>query len=276
MFQLLQFLRNRFSSFLWWFLLAISLVFLLQKNFYYQAAFIAKTNLVRLSVLKTSNDFKSFFALRKNNEFLLQENERLKNQISYLRQFSPKESIKMIPEDALNFEVLGAKVIYNSIHANENFFIINRGSNDGILHHMGVINSKGVVGITDVVRPNYTLCKSLLNTKFTTNPKINGINYFGEIKWNRKGYDKMYITELGKESEIKVGDQVTTSNYSSIFQEDILVGYVHEIVKSKKENYLLVECLISADLRKLDFVYVLKRKDKKEIDQLIENSKHEN
>ncbi len=275
MIEFLQFLRNRFSSLLWWFFLFLSIGLLVQKNFYYRVVFKSKTNQASLSLMQKSNNFKSYFELRKTNKDLMEENEVLRNRLNKINQTRPipVNELDLIDEEV--FEVLAAKVIFNTIRKNNNYFIIQKGSKDGILPNMGVVSNKGIVGITETIASNYSLCRSVLNSKFTTNPKINGINYFGEVKWTKKGYNKMYITEIGKESKIQSGDFVTTSNFSSIFNENVPIGIVGKVVKKKENNYLQIECLLAANLKKLNYVYVLKRKDKEEIDQLIELSSNE-
>ena len=86
MIEFLQFLRNRFSSLLWWFFLFLSIGLLVQKNFYYRVVFKSKTNQASLSLMQKSNNFKSYFELRKTNKDLMEENEVLRNRLNKINQ----------------------------------------------------------------------------------------------------------------------------------------------------------------------------------------------
>src|SRR5690606_11802514 len=59
------------------------------------------------------------------------------------------------------FDVIPAQVVYNSIHKSENYFVINKGSKDGINKGSGVISPQGVAGIVIAVGPRFSTAMSL-------------------------------------------------------------------------------------------------------------------
>ena len=57
-----------------------------------------------------------------------------------------------------------AQVIKNSYSQNNNVLTINKGTNDSIKLDLGVITSKGILGIIDNTSSNYATVLSILNT----------------------------------------------------------------------------------------------------------------
>ena len=105
---------------------------------------------------KLSSSINSYFNLKRENEKLINENLQLKKMES-------KNRFTQINEDTLN-SINSAKVIVNSINKSKNIIIIDKGKLDSINLEMGVISSKGVVGIVKSVTNNYASIISLLNT----------------------------------------------------------------------------------------------------------------
>ena len=103
---------------------------------------------------KFSSSITSYFNLKKENEKLISENLQLKKMESNYK-------FTQINEDTLN-SINSAKVIVNSINKSKNIIIIDKGKLDSINLEMGVISSKGVVGIVKSVTNNYASIISLL------------------------------------------------------------------------------------------------------------------
>ena len=53
-------------------------------------------------------------------------------------------------------KTINARVILNSINKSKNIIVINKGKFNGITREMGVISSKGVVGIIKNITDNYS------------------------------------------------------------------------------------------------------------------------
>ena len=102
----------------------------------------------------TSNIFayiNSYFSLRQENNKLIAENLELKKIES---QFINKSDTRDISESEID-KTISAKVILNSINKSKNIIVINKGKLSGITSEMGVISSKGVVGIIKNLTDNY-------------------------------------------------------------------------------------------------------------------------
>ena len=93
----------------------------------------------------------SYFNLIQENNKLVQENLELKK---YESQIIYKSDTIDISESKTD-KTISAKVILNSINKSKNIIVINKGEMDGITKEMGVISSKGVVGIIKNITDNY-------------------------------------------------------------------------------------------------------------------------
>ena len=69
-------------------------------------------------------------------------------------------------------------------------------------------------------------------------------------------------------AKIKKGDTVITSELSGIFPEGIMVGVVEDFERRQNESFYTAKIKLSADLKKVNHVYIIKNKFKTERDSL--------
>ena len=126
----------------------------------------------------------------------------------------------------LQYKVIHAKVIKNSFDVYDNYLTLNAGAKDGIKEDMGVINSKGVVGIIDKTSNNYATVLSILNTKSQLNAKIKKTNHFGTLTWDGKNAGYVQLVDVPRLASLKKGDTIVTGGQSVIFPENITIGRI--------------------------------------------------
>ena len=102
-----------------------------------------------------SENLRHYLSLNKENEILANENARL-NQI--LGQYQAIEAQKRsdsltaaIPHATGDYVYSPATIIKISRNKQHNYFIINKGLEDGIRPQSGIITNNGVIGIIDAV-----------------------------------------------------------------------------------------------------------------------------
>ena len=127
----------------------------------------------------------------------------------------------------------------------------------GIEKEMGVISSKGVVGIVNNVSENYSTVISVLNTRLKVSVKLEETGYFGALEWDGKTFDQAVLNEIPRHATVNVGDLVETSGYSAIFPEGILIGTVHEVDLDKGESFYTIKVKLSVNFKDLAFVEVI-------------------
>ena len=74
-------------------------------------------------------------------------------------------------------------MILNSINKSKNIIIINKGEVNGITKEMGVVSSKGVVGIIKNITDNYSSIVSLLNTDLKINAILKNSSTIGSVSY---------------------------------------------------------------------------------------------
>jgi rod shape-determining protein MreC len=228
------------------------------------------------SVNQTTANITEYFSLKKVNEELAQENARLKSLLLSNRVI-PFDSLTQLPiasdsTDSLSYELIPAEIVRNSIRNANNFFMINKGSNDGIEPGMGVINSLGVVGKIRDVRRDFAQGISLLNTRNPISAKHKITERMGTVLWEGVNPQVAKLLYLTPDVRIEVGDTIVTSSFNSIFPKEIMIGTVRSSEPDKNNTYLNIEIDLSVEFGSLSFVYVIKNNEKPELDSLINSN----
>lgn len=159
---------------------------------------------------------------------------------------SKYESLLEEQNISYNRKVIGCKVIERDIY---NFFdeiVINKGSSDGILEGMAVINSKGLVGIVKKVKEHISYIELITSGNLSLSVKVN--NSYGILK-------NGHITNIVDYGEIEEKTPIYTSGLTKI-SEGILVGNVRKVYLDKYD----LEKIIDVDmlpLNELNFVFVI-------------------
>ncbi len=131
-----------------------------------------------------------------------------------------------------NYEKTGARIIAWDSNGFYSSFIVDKGTDNGILMDMNVIAGGGLVGrITDVGK-NWARVTTILDD----NSKISSMVLHtqdhmitcGDLKLSQSGY--ITYEQLGdKDNLVKQGDKVVTSYVSDKYLPGILIGYIADI-----------------------------------------------
>jgi rod shape-determining protein MreC len=164
------FIRRYFNFVFFLLLQIIALMMLFRYNKYHEAAFMGVASEITGSFDARYNTIENFLRLKKTNEQLAAENERLKN---LLRQdFAAPDSSRQIAVDSIRIDsleqyrkylYLSAKVIGNSTSSQTNYITIHRGSAQGVQRDMAVLSGTGVVGTVVNVSKNMASVMSILH-----------------------------------------------------------------------------------------------------------------
>lgn len=204
----------------------------------------------------------------------LDENQQLKDQIEVLvednnrlqeEQFELERLRQLyeLDQEYLQYNKVGARVIAKDSGDWFQVFRVNKGSADGIRVNMNVISGGGLVGIVTDVGANYATVRAIIDDSSEVGAMAmqsgDGCMVAGDLKLYQQG--RLRITDISKDSDIKDGDKIVTSNISSRFLPGILIGYAADISidsnQLTKSGYLipvaefdsLQEVLIITDLK---------------------------
>ncbi len=207
----------------------------------------------------------SYFNLRHENNKLIEENLELKKIESKFIDFS---GAKEIAESNID-NTISAKVILNSVNKSRNIIVINKGELNGINKDMGVISSRGIVGIIKDITNNYSSIVSLLNTDLKINAIVKKSSTIGSISWNGLDPRIVQLNDIPLSSSIKVGDTIVTGGMSFYFPRGIPIGKIEDYDNSSLEGYYSIDVSIFNDFSSLSNLYVLERTDNDEIKSLL-------
>jgi rod shape-determining protein MreC len=217
------------------------------------------------STSSISSYINSYFNLRQENNKLIEENLELKRNES---QFIDKPDNRYISESKID-KTISAKVILNSINKSKNIIVINKGELNGITKEMGVISSKGVVGIIKNITDNYSSIVSLLNTDLKINAILKNSSTIGSISWNGLDPRIVQLNDIPLSSSIKVGDTIVTGGMSFYFPKGIPIGRIEDYNNTSLEGYYSIDVSIFSDFSSLSNIYILHRTDDDEIKFLL-------
>lgn len=257
------FIRNK-NSILFAVLFVISILLTIQTHNYHNYKFTSSANNIIGGIYQFKNNMTDYFSLGSENRKLLDENHRLRQELDKFRDFAP---IPTLDSTAIptKFEYRSATVINNNYSKSKNQLTLDKGTKDSIKIDMGVISSKGLVGIVSDVSKNYAMVQSILNTKSRINAKLKNSNHFGTLIWNTEDPNVVQLIDIPRLAKLKKGDTITTGGRSTIFPEGVLIGTVKDFRSDKDDNYYYVNVDLFNDMTSLQYVYLIENKQAEEI-----------
>lgn len=205
-----------------------------------------------------------YLKLRETNEKLAFENVRLNNILQ--QAYRSDEIFFYKKEDTIfkqQYYLTTAKVINNSVNKQHNFITLNKGFEQGVKPEMAVISPDGVVGIVFGVSKRYSTVISLLNTNLKISAKLKKDDYFGSLEWDGKDYRNAVLNEIPYHVNIRRGDTIITSVYSTIFPEGVLLGYIDDF-QVEGGNFYKIKVILSTDFKNLTYISLISNLHKQE------------
>ncbi|MBQ2204611.1 MAG: rod shape-determining protein MreC [Lachnospiraceae bacterium] len=140
-------------------------------------------------------------------------------------------------------------------------FKIDKGTKDGIKVDMNVLSNKGLCGIVSSVGYNYSIVRSIIDDESRvsamTQHSLESCMVEGDITLYKN--NRLRITGIDMNTAVVDGDKIVTSNISSKFLPNILIGYANDIYVNdnqlSKSGYLIPV----TDFRNLTEVLVITR-----------------
>lgn len=270
--QLLEFLFKYRAFFIFVILQAICGWMIVANNNYQRAVYLNTTSQFTGSIIEKIDNVSDFIKLKSVNENLAAENAWLKAQILNQKIISDDSTGQFsIPSDSLDsvqYFVRTAEVIDNSTRNTSNFITINKGSKDGILPGMGVVNENGVVGKVRSISKNRAQIISVLNKNNQISATLKRTNRLGSIQWDGLDPRVAKLLYIPVDVDIEVGDSIVTSSFNSIFPKYEMIGVVKSAKPDQHKRDYEIEISLSVDFGSLNYVYVIENRLKLETDSL--------
>ena len=258
--QQLTYFFQKFKYFLFFLSLQLIALTLTFNNLeFHKSKFVNSANTITGGFYSQTSNISEYFSLKSENDILLEENVRLKNLLE--KNIAINFDLDSVITDTLKYlqkyKITDAKIIKNSYSKTFNFLTINKGENQGISREMAVINSRGIIGITDNTTSGYARVQSILNRNSKINARLKNSNYFGSLGWNGVDYNIVQLSDIPRQAPLKLGDTIETDGKSSIFPEGVLIGIVSKIDKGNTADNK-VDVTLFNDMSNLGHVYVVK------------------
>lgn len=274
--QIISFLYKNKYPLLFLLLELTAIFFTIQSHSYHQSKFVNSANAITGGIYNRINNFKELVLLKEDNKRLSEENAHLKNLLELRKKQLVIRDSSLV--DTVNYfqkyNYTSAKVINNNFRKNNNYLTINKGKAEGIQTDLGVINTKGIIGITKSVANHYATVLSILNVNSRINVKLLKSDHFGSLSWDNKDYNTVQLLDLPIQANIKVGDTVITGGRSTIFPEGIPVGTIKSF-DTKNNTYDYINITLFNDMSSIGFVDIVTNFQKSEIKNLEEKTSNE-
>lgn len=183
------------------------------------------------------------------------ENQELKKNIAELQQLLDLKTI------LTNYKTINATVINRNIGTWYNTMTIDKGEKSGVKSNMIVIVSAGLIG--KVITTTFYTSEIKLITTPDLNIKISvAISSTDHTTYGLlSGYDKISgeirVIDIIDSTNIKVGDEVTTSGLSDSFPKGIVIGRVSKIEKDEFGISSIIRITPAADFNNIKYVTIL-------------------
>ncbi len=279
------FIRRYFNLILFLLLQGFSIYLIVHYSRYHQAVFSKTSNQITGKVNEQYSNVESYFRLKKTNDSLDRAIEKLYNKLKAdyeLPDTSSNFLVDSLKVDSMEryrkYHYYPAKVVYNSVIAQNNFVVLGRGSNQHLKEGMGVVDpNSGVVGVITQVDPDYSVVMSLLHKDSQLSGKLLRGSETGVLNWDGKQPNIISFVGITKSTKVAKGDTVISSGLStSSIPKGMMLGTVYEVKADKGSSNYLIKIKTTANFHNLEYVYAIDNKQAESINEVLEKVKKKN
>ena len=278
------FIRRYFNLLLFLFLQVFSIYLIVHYSRYHNAIFSSASNQLTGKVNKQFSRVEYYFQLKKTNDSLVKANAKLYNKLKAdfeLPDTTAKVFIDSLKVDSIEgyrkYRYYPAKVVYNSVAAQNNYLVLSRGLAQQVKIGMGVIDpNSGVVGVITDVSKDFAVVMSLLHKDSRISGKLLKGGETGTLNWDGKTPNIISLTGIAKSAKLAKGDTIISSGFSTSFPRGMMVGSVLEAIPEKSSSNYLIKFRSAANFYNLEYVYVIENRQAENIKDMLDNVKNKN
>jgi len=200
-----------------------------------------------------------YFDLRRENQVLRELNLTLADEVSRLRE-ARLENVRLhgmlgLKEDKRS-SIVAANVIGKNLELLRNTVTLDVGEASGVSVNMPVVTEDGLAGKVVATSGSYAVAQILFNREIRVSAKIERSRVDGIIRWD--GGPTLVMADVAKTLDVRTGDVVITSEYSTFFPAGIRIGLVTAAHGSEGSLFQTVDVRPAVDFTRLEEVFVLK------------------
>jgi rod shape-determining protein MreC len=191
------------------------------------------------------------------NAALRTMNYRLTREIAQTRRaVSENQKLRSLLQfrDSSEYGVRPAEIVGRIMDKSRYYLTLNAGVLDSIYTGMPIMNDVGLVGFVYSASAHHSIVQSLLDKDTRIAAKVQRTRTNGIIAW--EGGSTLYLTNVAKAEDVKVGDVVVTSDYSSRYPADIPIGRVIERLDEPTTLFWKLRIQPMVHFPSLEYVFV--------------------
>ena len=170
-----------------------------------------------------------------------------------------------VNENLSDYDKINATVISRNPGYWYQKLVIDKGSKDGIIKNMAVVNKDGLVGYTTDVSYHSSSIQLLsfnnMNKKISVKIELDNGEYATGLLTSYDSKNNLYQIEgISYIGDISVNSVVTTTGLSENFPSGVLLGYVDNITTDNLDFGKIVQVKPSVNFDNIGYVTILKRK----------------
>ena len=157
-------------------------------------------------------------------------------------------------------QVISAEVVGRDLNTWWRTIRINKGAADGVARNLPVMSAEGLVGRVVEVSGFTSDVLLMLDPDCRVSARLSRLDAFGIVEgggdWARNE-EACRMTYIGKDLEVRVGDEVLTSGLGDVFPVGLKVGRVSHVSLDRSGLFQYADVLPAADIGRLRIVYVV-------------------
>lgn len=169
-------------------------------------------------------------ALKAQNDELTVENNNLKQELYELEEL---QELYDLDRKYASYEKIAARVVGKDPGNYFSTFVIDKGKKDGLAVNMNVIADGGLVGIITEVGDSWARVRSIIDDRNNVSGQVLSTQDIctvtGDLQMMSESGNIEMQQLMDSDQNVRVGDQVVTSQISSKYLDGLLIGYISEL-----------------------------------------------
>ena len=160
-----------------------------------------------------------------------------------------------------SYQKVGARIVGSESVNWYHSFLLNKGSDDGLMINMNVIADGGLVGIITDVGPNWARVTSVISDEINLMGRVlstqDNLIVSGNLAMVKADGTISFSQLLDSDDQVKTGDKVVTSSISDKYLPGLVVGYIDKAEFDANNMTKSGSILPVVDFNHLDEVLVI-------------------
>ena len=216
------------------------------------------------AVWGTVEEAGNYFSLRSENARLAEENLCLARQVEAL---NARLSGLDAPETDGVWSYLPARIVKHQYRGQHNFYLLDKGEEDGVREGSGVLSARGVVGIVDAVSEHYCYVRSFYNVGMTVSARVDSLGVVAPLVWDGRSAGGAFLKDVPHHIPVPEGSVIHTSSWSGIFPPDVPLG-LSGAARLAKDGTQTIAVTLFEEPASLRYVRIVSHRHRDEMEEL--------